>query len=70
MKYNFTQDIGQNTFLNKGRTLLSLEVMTHLSLEVILTEKAVAAHSSTVAWKVPWAEEPGRLQSMGSLQVR
>ena len=70
MKYNFTQDIGQNTFLNKGRTLLSLEVMTHLSLEVILMEKAVAAHSSTVAWKVPWAEEPGRLQSMGSLRVR
>ena len=31
---------------------------------------AVAAHSSTLAWKIPWAEEPGRLQSMGSLQVR
>ena len=32
-------------------------------------EKAVAPHSSTLAWKLPWTEEPGGLQSMGSLQV-
>ena len=32
-----------------------------------LSEKAVAPHSSTLAWKIPWTEEPGRLQSMGSL---
>ena len=32
-------------------------------------EKAMAPHSSTLAWKIPWMEEPGRLQSMGSLQV-
>ena len=30
----------------------------------------MAAHSSTLAWKIPWTEEPGRLQSMGSLGVR
>ena len=30
------------------------------------SEKAMATHSSTVAWKSPWTEEPGRLQSMGS----
>ena len=29
----------------------------------------MASHSSTLAWKIPWAEEPGRLQSMGSLRV-
>ena len=29
-------------------------------------EKAMATHSSTFAWKIPWMEEPGRLQSMGS----
>ena len=29
-------------------------------------EKAMATHSSTLAWKIPWTEEPGRLQSMGS----
>ena len=33
----------------------------------ILTEKAVAPHSSTLAWKIPWTEEPGRLPSTGSL---
>ena len=34
-----------------------------------VTEKAMAPHSSTLAWKIPWTEEPGRLQSMGSLRV-
>ena len=33
-------------------------------------EKAIAPHSSTLAWKIPWTEEPGRLQSMGLLRVR
>ena len=32
-------------------------------------EKAMTPHSSTLAWKIPWAEEPGRLQSTGSLRV-
>ena len=32
-------------------------------------EKAMAPHSSTLAWKIQWTEEPGRLQSMGSLRV-
>ena len=32
-------------------------------------EKAMATHSSTLAWKIPWTEEPGRLQSMGSRRV-
>ena len=34
-----------------------------------ILEKAMAPHSSTLAWKIPWTEEPGRLQSMGSLRV-
>ena len=33
-------------------------------------EKDMATHSSTLAWKIPWMEEPGRLQSMGSQRVR
>ena len=33
-------------------------------------EKAMATHSSTLAWKIPWTEEPGRLQSMGSQRAR
>ena len=32
-------------------------------------EKAMATHSSTLAWKIPWMEERGRLQSMGSQRV-
>ena len=32
------------------------------------SEKAMSTHSSTLAWKIPWMEEPGRLQSMGSLE--
>ena len=35
----------------------------------IYPDKAMAPHSSTPAWKIPWMEEPGRLQSMGSLRV-
>ena len=34
-----------------------------------VAEKAMAPHSSTLAWKIPWMEEPGRLQSMQSLRV-
>ena len=33
-------------------------------------EKEMATHSSTLAWKIPWTEEPGRLQSIGSQRVR
>ena len=36
----------------------------------VAQEKAMATYSSTLAWKIPWIEEPGRLQSMGSLLVR
>ena len=32
-------------------------------------EKEMAIHSSTIAWKIPWTEKPGRLQSMGSQRV-
>ena len=39
-------------------------VLTHIS------ENTVAPHSSTLAWKIPWMEEPGRLQSMVSLRIR
>ena len=42
----------------------------HILLPSInVTEKAMAPHSCTLAWKIPWTEEPGRLQSMGLLLV-
>ena len=40
-----------------------------LAREVLL-EKEMATHSSTLAWKIPWTEDPERLQSMGSQRVR
>ena len=33
-------------------------------------EKEIATHSSILTWRIPWTEEPGRLQSMGSQRVR
>ena len=40
-----------------------------LFLSHLLVENAMAPYSSTLAWKIPWMEKPGRLQSMGSLRV-
>ena len=40
-----------------------------LTIYMTFLEKAMAPHSSTLAWKIPWTEEPRRLQSMGSLRV-
>ena len=50
------------------------EVLSDLAAWVFLLThsfkgEAVAPHSSTLAWKIPWTEEPGGLQSMGSLRV-
>ena len=47
---------------------MHLHVFAYLYAKYI-TEKAMAPHSSTLAWKIPWTEEHGRLQSMGSLRV-
>ena len=46
--------------------LLGREVMTNLDS---ILEKEMATHSSILAWKIPWTEEPARLQSMGSQRV-
>ena len=51
------------TFVDKVMSLL------FNMLSRLVTEKAMAPHSSTLAWKIPWMEEPGRLQSMGSQRV-
>ena len=45
---------------------LGINIYTLLCLN---SEKAMAPHSSTLAWKIPWKEEPGRVQSMGSRRV-
>ena len=45
-------------------------VWANLGLKHQTVEKAMAPHSSTLAWKIPWTEEPGGLQSMRSHRVR
>ena len=55
----------------KGQTFFfpSLHSLGLYNNNVFCLEKAMAPHSSTLAWKIPWTEEPGRLQSMGSRRV-
>ena len=52
--------------VTKSRTQLSDFTFT---LRFHALEKEMATHSSVLAWKIPWTEEPGGLQSMGSLRV-
>ena len=52
--------------INGKAESLDFEIKNFYSYKM---EKAMASHSSTLAWKIPWAEEPGRLESMGSLRV-
>ena len=47
----------------------SLDAYGALLVAQMVTEKAMAPHSCTLAWKIPWMEEPGGLQSMGSRRV-
>ena len=53
----------------EGSKMVSLKNILFFSFLTIKMEKAMAPHSSTLAWKIPWMEEPGRLQSVGSLRV-
>ena len=46
-----------------------LKILNLCICKILTLEKKMATHSSTLAWKVPWTEEPGRLQSMGSKKV-
>ena len=55
----------EDSTVSKG-TVVNNMLWNHLWF---FLEKAMAPHSSTLAWKIPWTEEPGRLQSMGSLRV-
>ena len=49
--------------------MLTFALMYNLAV-METTEKARAPHSSTLTWRIPWTEKPGRLQSIGSLGVR
>ena len=62
MRWMNTEPIIQNEVTQKKKDKYC--ILTHI------LETAMAPHSSTLAWKIPWMEEPGRLQSMESLRVR
>ena len=57
------EGIRRKSLGDRGRSTLDIPSLSS-------GEKTVATHSSTLAWKIPWAEEPGRLQSMGLRRVR
>ena len=48
---------------------LPISDLRFVTFQTSYLEKVMAPHSSTLAWKIPWTEEPGGLQSMGSLRV-
>ena len=55
--------------VNPAGWLSKTQLREHILGIYLVAEKAMASHSSTLGWKIPWTEEPGRLQSMGSLRV-
>ena len=61
------------TYLNPGNyklySLLPEDIRLYMGHTRLMMEKAMAPHSSTLAWKIPWMEEPDRLRSMGSRRV-
>ena len=61
----------ENNMTNLNSVLKRRDITLLTNVHIVKAmEKAMAPHSSTLAWEIPWTEEPGRLQSMGSLRVR
>ena len=65
MKKQITSDDSGKTFNTPQFWILEFFFLLLFNIK----EKAMATHSSILAWKIPWTEEPGRLQSMGSRRV-
>ena len=75
-KSNMTPQLSLFTYIYSILTIFKWCTLHPVALSTFIMEcnhhpeKAMATHSSTLAWNIPWTEEPGRLQSMGSLGVR
>ena len=65
----FSPQLITSLVAHKVKRLPAMQETRVQSLDQEDPEKAMAPHSSTLAWKIPWTEEPGRLQSMGSQRV-
>ena len=59
-------DVNERGMCQKKNTQ---ELVYYYFFPTTLLKKSMASHCSTLAWKIPWTEEPGRLRSMGSLRV-
>ena len=78
-KHCFKISVSLEAFLNNNQAILVAQMVKNLSamLETQVQslgwkdplEEAIETHSSTLAWKIPWMEEPGRLQPLGLLGV-
>ena len=66
-------EINSMNFNKVAQTVKCLSTMRETRVQSLVwedpLEKEMAIHSSTIAWKIPWTEEPCRLQSMGSQRV-
>ena len=77
MNYVFHTYLGKNAHVLIWASLVAQMVKNLLVMQTQVQsldrkdplEKGMATHSSTLAWKIPWTEKPGRLQSMGSQRV-
>ena len=64
------QRVGHNLEIEQQQHIIYITLNIIIKLYILIwLEKEMATHSSTLAWKIPWTEEPGGLQSMGSLRV-
>ena len=62
--------LGRKAMTNLNSVLKSRDITLLTNVHIVRAmEKAMAPYSSTLAWEIPWMEEPGRLQSMGSLRI-
>ena len=61
----FWRNLGQDLHIYMGGGKY-VYVYTYIDMCMYVLEKEMAIHSSIIAWKIPWTEEPGRLHSMGS----
>ena len=67
-KMRLRRGLRENVFFSHYLLIETLKVWGFTDVSGEYPEKAMAPHSSTLAWKIPWMEEPGGLQSMGSLE--
>ena len=68
--YNEKESMGTSLVAQTVKRLPTMQEIQVQSLgQEDLPEKEMAIHSSILAWKIPWMEEPGRLQSMGLLRI-